>query len=181
MVRGRITTNSFGIPQIRVKHADNILVVGPDNQAVPLDFGSEPPAQPANSAPKQETTSWMSVFAADPDETNTIVTLAGKTYQNCKVIKVEPDGITIKYAPNGAGLSETKLTFDELPASIQQMYGFNPQIAAAYINEQQTAADLSDAEKEKAGMAGQTEEELTARAAAVVQHIYEQKKAGVRG
>ena len=33
VVLGRITTNSFGIPQIRVKSADSILMVGPDNQS----------------------------------------------------------------------------------------------------------------------------------------------------
>src|ERR1039458_3601751 len=141
VILGRITTNSFGIPQIRVKSADRILMVGPDNQAVPLDFDPEPPAQRTNSAPKEDTTSWLSIFAADPDETNTMVTLSGKTYQNSKVIQAEPDGITIKYAPNGVGLSEIKLTFDELPPNLQQMYGYDPQIAAAYINERMSAAD----------------------------------------
>jgi hypothetical protein len=174
VVLGRITTNSFGIPQIRLKSEDKILVVGPDNNAVPLDFNPAPPTQPANSVPQEDTTSWMSVFAADPDETNTIVTLSGRTYQNSKVIQVEPDGITIKYAPNGVGLSETKLTFDELPANIQQMYGYDPQIAAAYINEQKTAADLSDAERRRREWRAR-HDALTARAA-VVQQIYERKK-----
>jgi hypothetical protein len=174
VVRGRITTNSFGIPQIRVKSMENIFTVGPDNQAVPLDFGSESPARSAKPAPKEDTTSWLSIFAADPDETNTIVTLAGKTYQNCKVIKSEPDGITIKYAPNGFGVSEIKLTFDELPPNLQQMYGYNPQTAAAYIQEQQAAAALSDAEKTKQEWRAR-KEALTARAA-MFQNIYEQKK-----
>jgi hypothetical protein len=174
VVLGRITTNSFGIPQIRVKSADNIFMVGPDNQAVPLAFNPEPPNQQTNSAPKEDTTSWLSAFAADPDETNTIVTLSGKTYQNSKVILVEPDGITIKYAPNGVGLSEIKLTFDELPPNIQQMYGFDPQIADAYINERKSAADLSDAEKGRREWRTR-HEELTARAA-TVQLLYERKK-----
>lgn len=174
VVRGRITTNAFGIPQIRLKSADNILMVGPDNRAVPLDFDPEPPTQQTNSAPKEDTTSWLSIFAADPDETNTIVTLSGQTYQNCKIIKVEPDGITIKYAPNGVGLSEIKLTFDELPPNLQQMYGFNPQIAAAYVNEQAAAANLSDAEKRRQDWRAR-HEELTARAAEV-QLLYERKK-----
>jgi hypothetical protein len=174
VVRGRITTNSFGIPQIRVKSAGNILMVGSDNQAVPLDFDPEPPTPQTNSAPKEDTTSWLSIFAADPDETNTIATLSGKTYQNSKVIKVEPDGITIKYAPNGVGFSEIKLTFDELPPNLRQMYGFDPQIAAAYINEQLSAANLSDAEKSRRAWRAR-HEELTARAAEV-QRLYERKK-----
>ncbi|MGA2244270.1 MAG: hypothetical protein ABSH48_04645 [Verrucomicrobiota bacterium] len=174
VVRGRITTNSFGIPQIRVKSADNILMVGPDNNAVPLDFNPAPPTQHTTSVPKEDTTSWLSIFAADPDETNTIVTLSGKTYQHSKVIQVEPDGITIKYAPNGIGISEIKLKFDELPPNIQQMYGFDPQIADAYINERTTAADLSDAEKRRREWRARNEE-LTARAA-VVQSLYERKK-----
>jgi hypothetical protein len=174
VIRGRITTNSFGIPQIRVKSADHILMVGPDNRAVPLDLDPQPPTQQTNSALKEDTTSWLSVFAADPDETNTIVTLSGKTYQNSKIIKVEPDGITIKYAPNGVGLSEIKLKFYELPPDLQQMYGFDPQIAAAYINEQTAAADLSDAEKRRREWRAR-HEELTARAS-VVQRLYERKK-----
>jgi hypothetical protein len=174
VVLGRITTNSFGIPQIRVKSVDNIFMVGPDNHVAPLDFNPEPPTRHINSVPKEDTTSWLSVFAADPDETNTIVTLTGKTYQNSKVIQLEPDGITIKYAPNGFGLSEIKLTFDDLPLNLQQMYGFDPQIAAAYINEQKSAADLSDAEKRRREWRAR-HDELTARAA-VVQHLYEQKR-----
>ncbi len=174
VVLGRITTNSFGIPQIRIKSADNILLIGPDNHAVPLDFTPERPAHHANPAPKEDTTSWLSVFAADPDETNTFVTLSGKTYQNAKVIQVEPDGITIKYAPDGAGLSETKLTFDELPANIQQMYGYDPQVAAAYINEQQAAATLSDAEKRRQDW--RARHEALANRAGVVQLLYERKK-----
>src|ERR1035437_5052298 len=51
VARGRITTNSFGIPQIRVKSAGNILMVGPDNRAVPLNFDPEPPTQQTNSTP----------------------------------------------------------------------------------------------------------------------------------
>ena len=174
VVLGRITTNSFGIPQIRVKSATNILMVGPDNQVVPLDFNLQPPTRQTNSAPKEATTSWLSIFAADPDETNTFVTLSGKTYQNSKVIQVEPDGITIKYAPNGFGVSEIKLTFVDLPPNIQQMYGFDPQIAAAYISEQQSAADLSDAEKRRRDWRAR-HQELTDRAA-TAQFLYERKK-----
>jgi len=174
VVLGRITTNSMGIPQIRVKSADRILMVGPDNHTTPLDFTAQPPAQPANSTPKEAANSWLSIFAADPDETNTIVTLSGVSYQNSKVIRVEPDGITIKYAPNGFGLSEIKLTFDELPPDLQQMYGFDPQISAAYINERKSAADLSDAEKRRREWRAR-HDELTARAGAI-QELYERKK-----
>lgn len=149
VIHGRITTNAFGIPQIRVKTVANILIVGADNHAVPLDLSPAEPAPPANPAPRENTASWLSVFAADPDETNTIVTLSGKTYQYSKVIQVEPDGLTIKYASAGGGLAETKLTFDELSPDIQQMYGYDPQIAAAYINEKQQAADLATAEERR--------------------------------
>jgi hypothetical protein len=175
VVLGRITTNSFGIPQIRVKSADRIWLVGPDHQAVPLNFDDpEPPTQLTNSAPKEDTTSWLSIFAADPDETNTIVTLSGKTYQNSKVIQVEPDGLTIKYAPNGVGISEIKLTFETLPPNLQQMYGFDPQIAAAYIQERKLAADLSDAEKSRREWRTR-HEELTAWGA-VAQLLSERKR-----
>jgi hypothetical protein len=174
VVHGRITTNSFGIPQIRVKTLDNILVVGADNHAVPLNLDSAQPAPHSNPAPRQDPASWLSVFAADPDETNMFVTLSGRTYEHSKVIRVEPDGITIKYAPGGSGLSETKLSFDELPASLQQMYGFDPQIAAAYINEKERAADLADVEKRRKAWRARREE-LMAEAAAN-QILFERKK-----
>ena len=174
VIHGRITTNSSGIPQIRVKAARDILVVGSDNRAVPIDFDTEPPAQPTNSAPKEDTTSWLSIFAADPDQTNTIVTLSGTTYQNSKVIKLEPDGITIKYAPNGVGISEIKLKFDDLPPNLQQMYGYDPQIAAAYVYDQRTALDLTDAERITREWRAR-HEAMTARTTEV-QHLYERKK-----
>jgi len=174
VIVGRITTNSLGIPQIRVKSADRILMVGPDNHVTPLDFDPAPPTQPTNSAPKEDTSSWLSIFAADPDQTNTIVTRSGKIYQNSKVIQVEPDGITIKYAPNGVGLSEIKLGFGELPLNLQQMYGFDPEIAAAYLRERRSVAGLSDAEKRKWEWRAR-HEELTGQAAEI-QLLYERKK-----
>jgi hypothetical protein len=174
VILGRITTNAFGIPQIRVKSADRILLVGSDHRAVPLNFDPEPPAQPTTPAPKEDTASWRSIFAADPDQTNTIVTLSGKTYPNAKVIQVEPDGLTIKYAPNGVGISEIKLAFESLPPNLQQMYGFDPQIAAAYVNERKLAADLSDAENRRREWRAR-HEEFTARGA-VAQLLYERKK-----
>jgi hypothetical protein len=149
VVHGRITTNAFGVPQIRVKYGKNILIVGADNHAVPLNFEPEPAPAPTNSAPTENTASWLSIFAADPDETNTFVTLSGRTYANAKVIQVEPDGLTIKYAPHGTGLSEAKLTFDDLPANVRQMYGYDPQIATAYVNERAVTANLSDVEKQR--------------------------------
>lgn len=176
VVHGRITTNAFGVPQIRVKSGRNILMVGADNHAVPLDLDPEPSAAPTNSAPASpaDTTSWISIFAADPDETNTFVTLSGRTYDNAKVIQVEPDGITIKYAPNGVGLSEVKLTFDDLPANIQQMYGYDAHIAAAYANERQVAADLSDAEKRRE--AWQARHEAWLARSGEARELYERKK-----
>jgi hypothetical protein len=174
VVHGRITTNAFGIPQIRVRSGKDILLVGPDNHAVPLDFHPEPPTLHTNAAPPEDTTSWLSIFAADPDETNTFVTVSGRTYQNAKVIQVEPDGLTIKYAPEGGGLSEIKLAFDDLPPNIQQMYGFDPQIAAAYINERKWAADLSDPERRRREWRAR-HEVLNARAAEA-HRLYERKK-----
>ena len=173
VVVGRIT-NSFGIPQIRLKSANNIFVIGPNNQAVPLRFQSGT-ANPKQRCCRQGRHDFLAVrFRGRPDETNTFVTLSGKTYQNAKVIQVEPDGITIKYAPNGFGLREIKLTFNDLPVDIQQMYGFDPQIAAAYITEQRLAADLSDAEKRRREWRAR-HDELASRAGEV-QQLYEQKK-----
>lgn len=66
-----------------------------------------------------------------------------------RLIRSSVCGIQIKYAPNGVGLHEIKISFYELPPNIQQMYGFDPQSANAYVTEQKSAAALSDAERSR--------------------------------
>src|SRR6266542_1174293 len=58
-------------------------------------------------------------------------TIDGKEYKNAKVSRVEPDGIVITFS---GGI--VKIPFNELSPEIQKKYGYNPQAAATYSNEQ---------------------------------------------
>ena len=66
----------------------------------------------------------------------TITTLDGRTFQDCKILKVEADGITFSHAD---GI--TKILFPLLRPDLQKRYGYDPQKAvaetAAQINYQQ--------------------------------------------
>ncbi len=49
----------------------------------------------------------------------------GKVYSAVKVQKVEPDGLTVSFEPERGGFGVAKLLFAELPAEVQQRYGFS--------------------------------------------------------
>jgi hypothetical protein len=69
----------------------------------------------------------------DAGATNTIVTILGHVYHHAKITLVEPDGVTIKYAPDSGGFGGIKIPFGDLPLEYQQQYGYDPQQAAAYV------------------------------------------------
>jgi outer membrane murein-binding lipoprotein Lpp len=62
----------------------------------------------------------------------TIKTLDGKTYTNCKVLKVEQDGVTFSHDD---GI--TKILFPLLPPEVQKMFDYDPEKAV-----QQTDAQI---------------------------------------
>jgi hypothetical protein len=66
--------------------------------------------------------------ASQPNSNNlgTIVTLTGSTYQNCLLLKVEPDGITFNHSQ---GI--TKVPFSFLTPDLQKRFGFDPQKEAS--------------------------------------------------
>ena len=68
-----------------------------------------------------------------PDE---ITTLDGTTYRGVTVQKVDADGLRIGYTPAGGGIGATKIKFENLAESVQKQYGYDPQRAAAYAEEQ---------------------------------------------
>jgi hypothetical protein len=72
--------------------------------------------------------------------TNEIVTVSGATYENTRVERVEPDGLTVSYIPSGGGLGLSKIKFDELADEWRQRYGYDPKKKAAYEKEQIRAA-----------------------------------------
>ena len=72
--------------------------------------------------------------------TNEIVTASGAIYENTKVERVEPDGLTVSYIPLGGGLGLSKIKFDELADEWRQRYGYDPKKKAAYEKERIRAA-----------------------------------------
>ena len=58
-----------------------------------------------------------------------ITTLKGKIYENAKVTRTEPDGITIQH-PGGI----TKIFYTELPPETQDKYGYDPEKHRQYYD-----------------------------------------------
>ncbi|MBL9183967.1 MAG: hypothetical protein JNN17_17630 [Verrucomicrobiaceae bacterium] len=58
---------------------------------------------------------------------DTITTIRGKTYVDCKIAQVHPDGISFTHRKGAA-----KILFTDLPSSMREKYGYDPKKAAAY-------------------------------------------------
>lgn len=99
-----------------------------------------------------------------------IATITGAVYKNAHVEKVDPDGITISYAPPHGGIAITKINFDELSDELQAKYGYDPVRKKAYEkNAKQAAAWWRDqliANDEAAKAARQAEAKAEAEAQA---------------
>ena len=61
-----------------------------------------------------------------------ITDLAGKTYINAELVRIELDGLTLKH---DGGLS--KVYFEELPSELGAKYGYRPENAKGFRREQQ--------------------------------------------
>jgi hypothetical protein len=86
------------------------------------------------------------VFAQEKLEQ--ITTLEGKTYINCTITKVEPDGLRIMH-DNGVG----KLFFDNLPSELQIKYNYDPlkaQQFKAEVKQQQAKIVLQNQASQEA-------------------------------
>jgi hypothetical protein len=93
-------------------------------------------ASPGKTAPGTSSTSTFS------NNLGMIATLGGQTYQNCQLLKVDADGITVSET---AGI--TKIPYALLPPNLQQRFGYDPHQAVAltvaqiaYLEEQRKAA-----------------------------------------
>ena len=80
----------------------------------------------------------------------TISTLTGKTYRQCKIVKVHPDGVSFTHA-NGAA----KVLFTDLSQEWRTRLGYDAVAAASYQYEQQVRR------QEQAAIRRQHEEELS--------------------
>ncbi len=80
-------------------------------------------------------------LSAAPKNYGTITTLNGKSFYECRVMRVYPDGVSFTHR-NGAA----KIAFKELPANLRSEFRYNPKVEAAYQKEQ---AALRKAEQER--------------------------------
>jgi len=74
------------------------------------------------------------VLAAAPkssDSLGTITTSLGRSYQDCRVCQVDPDGVIFSHEKGIA-----KVLFGELPESLRKKLGYDEQKAADYAKEQ---------------------------------------------
>jgi hypothetical protein len=58
---------------------------------------------------------------------DTITTLRGKTFRDCKIAQVHPDGISFTHRSGAA-----KILYTDLPRSLRDKYGYDPKKADAY-------------------------------------------------
>lgn len=72
----------------------------------------------------------LGLQSASAESIGDIATLRGKTYRQCEIVNIHPDGISFTHA-NGAA----KVLFTDLPAPARQRFGYDPAKAAAYEQE----------------------------------------------
>jgi hypothetical protein len=117
--------------------------VTPDRNAVTLSPAVHivAPTGTHSSAIDAAANAATSAAASGSNNLGTVTTLDGRTFQNCKVLKVESDGVTFSHDD---GI--TKVLFPLLPPAVQKQFDYNPQKAVAQTeaqvryDQQQTAA-----------------------------------------
>ena len=73
----------------------------------------------------------FAMFAEQRGEAiGTITTNSGKTYHNCRVFKIDPDGVMFAHEKGGA-----KILFTDMPQTTRDRLGYDPQKEAAYAND----------------------------------------------
>lgn len=78
---------------------------------------------------------------AGPKDYGTITTRAGKSFYECKVMRIYPDGVSFTHR-NGAA----KIAFADLPENLRNEFRYDPKAEAEYQKEQ---AALRKAEQER--------------------------------
>ena len=82
----------------------------------------------------------LPAFAA-PKNYGTITTRNGKSFYDCNIVRVHPDGVSFTHRDGAA-----KIAFKDLPASMRQEFRYNPQAAAQY---QRAQAAVRKAEQQR--------------------------------
>lgn len=80
---------------------------------------------------------------AAPKNYGTITTLKGKSFYECQVVHVYPDGVTFSHR-NGA----SKIPFAELPENLRSQFRYDPKAEADY-QKQQAALRKAEQERQK--------------------------------
>lgn len=70
-------------------------------------------------------------LAAAPKNYGTITTRTGKSYHECKVVRVYPDGVGFIHKSGAA-----RIAFKDLPERLRQEFRYDPKAEAAYQREQ---------------------------------------------
>ena len=96
-----------------------------------------------------------------------IVTTSGTIYSDCKLLKVEPDGILVEHEPQPGAVGLTKIKFALLPPEIQKRFNYNPAEASQYEQLQQKsdaawAKQLAERDQVAAEIAAEEQRESTA-------------------
>ena len=95
-------------------------------------------------APKATTAAEATAMAAAGNNLGSITALNGKTYQNCQLLKIKPDGIVFNHSE---GITE--ISFGLLPPDLQKRFGYDPHQAAAL-----TEAQIQFQEEQRRAAAG---------------------------
>ncbi len=73
-----------------------------------------------------------------------ITTLTGKTYRDCEIVRVHPDGVSFTHATGAA-----KVLFEDLPAEWRARLGYDPVKAEAWKREQEEKRKLAEEARRK--------------------------------
>ena len=85
-----------------------------------------------------------------------ITTLDGETYRDCRVSRIYPDSICVLFSGSGA-----RIKFTDLPETIREEFGYDPQRAAAFEN-----SEAARVKQERALLDGQLQRKQAKRPAA---------------
>lgn len=105
---------------------------------------ANPPAHLTSPRPDSVTTKKSN--AAHPTE---ITTLDGTTYKGVTVQKIDPDGLTIAYAPATGGIGAAKIKFKNLSEDLQRQFNYNPENAATYETQQAKGLVALNAQRQR--------------------------------
>lgn len=71
-----------------------------------------------------------------------IITVDKDEYNNAKVTRIEPDGISITYEVGKGGLGMARLKFTELPPDLQKQFSYSAQSEAAFLIQRQAQQEI---------------------------------------